>query len=133
MRRINGLALLGRTAARLGGATRVAGANPQRLVQAATISSCSSSNPLWFSQSSVDRFGLSKPSTAAGGSIWFSTTAAQEVHSHVSGDKFAPNDVVLYQYEACPFCNKVRGKNWKLNFEFALHDTLFGCFDYIYR
>ncbi|KAL6212771.1 hypothetical protein ACLB2K_017989 [Fragaria x ananassa] len=108
MRRINGLALLGRTAASLGGATRVAGATPQRLVQAATISSRSSSNPLWFSQSSGDRFGLSKPSTAAGGSIWFSTTAAQEVHSHVSGDKFAPNDVVLYQYEACPFCNKVR-------------------------
>ncbi|XP_004291342.1 PREDICTED: prostaglandin E synthase 2-like [Fragaria vesca subsp. vesca] len=108
MRRINGLAFLGRTAAGLGGATRVAGATPQRLVQAATISSCSNSNPLWFSQSSGDRFGLSKPSTAAGGAIWFSTTAAQEMHSHVSGDKFAPNDVVLYQYEACPFCNKVR-------------------------
>ena len=25
-------------------------------------------------------------------------------------DKFAPKDVVLYQYDACPFCNKVKGK-----------------------
>ncbi|XP_062021620.1 uncharacterized protein LOC133738176 [Rosa rugosa] len=109
MRRVNGIALLGRTAAGIGGATRVSGATPQRLVQAATIGSCSNSNPLWFSrQSSGDRFGLSKPSVAAGGAKCFSTSVAQEVHSHVSADKFAPNDVVLYQYEACPFCNKVR-------------------------
>lgn len=26
-------------------------------------------------------------------------------------DKFAPNDVVLYQYDACPFCNKVKGRS----------------------
>lgn len=24
-------------------------------------------------------------------------------------DKFAPKEVVLYQYDACPFCNKVKG------------------------
>ena len=26
-----------------------------------------------------------------------------------------PNDVVLYQFEACPFCNKVKGKRKKTN------------------
>ncbi|XP_050363229.1 uncharacterized protein LOC126782107 [Argentina anserina] len=109
MRRINGLAFLGRTAAGIGGSTRVGGATPQRLVQAATISSSrSNSTPLWSSQSSGDRFGLSKPSAAAGCAMWFSTSAAQEVHSHVAAERFAPNDVVLYQYEACPYCNKVR-------------------------
>jgi hypothetical protein len=25
-------------------------------------------------------------------------------------DKFAPSEVVLYQYDACPFCNKVKGR-----------------------
>lgn len=25
-------------------------------------------------------------------------------------DRFAPKDVVLYQYETCPFCNKVKGR-----------------------
>lgn len=108
MRRINGIALLVRTTAGIGGATRVGGATQQRLVQAAMISTCSNSNPLWFSQSSGDHFGLSKPSVAAGGGMCFSSLAQEEVHSHVSADKFAPNDVVLYQYEACPFCNKVR-------------------------
>jgi hypothetical protein len=24
-------------------------------------------------------------------------------------DKYAPREVVLYQYDACPFCNKVKG------------------------
>lgn len=26
-------------------------------------------------------------------------------------DRFAPKDVVLYQYDACPFCNKVKGRS----------------------
>ena len=25
-------------------------------------------------------------------------------------DRFAPQEVVLYQYDACPFCNKVKGR-----------------------
>lgn len=118
MRRINGNVLLVRTAAGIGGATRVGGATQQRLVQAAMLSTCSNSNPLWFGQSSGDRFGLSKPSVAVGGRMCFSSLAQEEVHSHFSADKFAPNDVVLYQYEACPFCNKVRGEQWKLKFSF---------------
>lgn len=26
-------------------------------------------------------------------------------------DRFSPKEVVLYQYDACPFCNKVKGKS----------------------
>ncbi|CAA2989554.1 GDSL esterase lipase EXL3-like [Olea europaea subsp. europaea] len=49
---------------------------------------------------------------AFAGTMLFSvaaTTLAEEVHAkeHVQS-KFRPNDVVLYQYEACPFCNKVK-------------------------
>jgi microsomal prostaglandin-E synthase 2 len=45
------------------------------------------------------------------------TSLAQEhAHAHVhaketpKSHKFSPKDMVLYQYEACPFCNKVKGK-----------------------
>lgn len=31
-------------------------------------------------------------------------------------DRFAPNEVVLYQYDACPFCNKLKGAFLQLDF-----------------
>ncbi|KAL0432335.1 UNVERIFIED_CONTAM: Prostaglandin E synthase 2 [Sesamum latifolium] len=37
------------------------------------------------------------------------TTLVEEVHAKEPvQSKFRPKDVVLYQYEACPFCNKVK-------------------------
>ncbi|XP_048433243.1 prostaglandin E synthase 2-like isoform X2 [Pyrus x bretschneideri] len=112
MRRVNGIAFLTRVAISMGGATTTTSATQHRLVHAAMLSTCSNSNPLWFTQRLGDRFGLSKPSSVprcAGGHMCFSAnaaaSAAQEVHPHV---KSLPQDVVLYQYEACPFCNKVR-------------------------
>ncbi|KAH0939113.1 hypothetical protein HID58_006574 [Brassica napus] len=58
--------------------------------------------------------GLPTPSFAGGvaGIVFFSAAAAsslgQEVHAKEMSHKFNPKEVVLYQYEACPFCNKVK-------------------------
>ncbi|KDP36894.1 hypothetical protein JCGZ_08185 [Jatropha curcas] len=104
MRRVNGLATLTRT---------IAGASAQnRVVQAARMSTCSSWN---FSERIADRFGISSPFVARGvaGTMFFSAAAsslAQEVQAKElpPAEKFLPKDVVLYQYEACPFCNKIK-------------------------
>lgn len=59
--------------------------------------------------------GLPTPTFAGGvaGIVFFSAAAAsslgQEVHAKDMSHKFNPKEVVLYQYEACPFCNKVKG------------------------
>ncbi|XP_075656118.1 uncharacterized protein LOC142626205 [Castanea sativa] len=113
MRRVNvnGVAVLvGRA---IGGGATAASANRHRVLQAALYGTYSNGNS--------ERFGLwsrsAPPSVTNGGvagSMFFSTAAtslAQDhahahVHSHTH--KFSPKDVVLYQYEACPFCNKVK-------------------------
>ncbi|XP_019100909.1 PREDICTED: uncharacterized protein LOC109132899 [Camelina sativa] len=57
---------------------------------------------------------ISTPSFAGGfaGIVFFYAAAAssldQEVHANEMAHKFNPKEVVLYQYEACPFCNKVK-------------------------
>ncbi|GFS33190.1 glutathione S-transferase family protein [Actinidia rufa] len=53
------------------------------------------------------------PRTASPRTMFFSAAAsslAEDVHAKEQppSKKFLPNDVVLYQYEACPFCNKVK-------------------------
>ncbi|KAL7614445.1 uncharacterized protein LOC111917453 [Lactuca sativa] len=50
---------------------------------------------------------------AIGGNISYSSiaSAARELHEKDlphSNTNYAPKDVVLYQYQACPFCNKVK-------------------------
>lgn len=47
------------------------------------------------------------------GTMFFSVAAsvADDVHAKETVS-FSPNQVVLYQYEACPFCNKVKGANF---------------------
>ncbi|XP_076955177.1 uncharacterized protein LOC143629917 [Bidens hawaiensis] len=42
-----------------------------------------------------------------GRNLSFSTAAATELPPQ-SDKSYVPNDVVLYQYQACPFCNKVK-------------------------
>lgn len=45
-------------------------------------------------------------------SMAVATSLAQEVHAKEPPPaELVPKEVVLYQYEACPFCNKVKGKN----------------------
>ncbi|KAL4578989.1 hypothetical protein LXL04_015124 [Taraxacum kok-saghyz] len=57
--------------------------------------------------------GFSTLHKATVGNISYSSvaSAAQELHekdlSH-SNTNYSPKDVVLYQYQACPFCNKVK-------------------------
>ncbi|KAJ9165942.1 hypothetical protein P3X46_020753 [Hevea brasiliensis] len=111
MRRVNGLATLTRNIAAASSAA--AGATSRHLlVQAAMMSTWSCTNS---SQRIADRFGISNPSVASGvaGTMFFSVAASsleQEVHEKEPppAKKFLPKDVVLYQYEACPFCNKVK-------------------------
>ncbi|CAI0435583.1 unnamed protein product [Linum tenue] len=115
MRRVHGLATYGRGIA-AGSCTSpatVAAAMPNLLVRSAMLSTTSSgSGPQFLSRRLSDYFGLSGTSVAAGvvGTMFFSVAAssmAQEVHAKEL-PKFLPKEVVLYQYEACPFCNKVK-------------------------
>ncbi|XP_022860210.1 prostaglandin E synthase 2 [Olea europaea var. sylvestris] len=86
--------------------------NQHRLFQSALFSTGSnnySARSQWFPYDKVTPQSTRK---AFAGTMLFSvaaTTLAEEVHAkeHVQS-KFRPNDVVLYQYEACPFCNKVK-------------------------
>ncbi|KAE8696786.1 putative BOI-related E3 ubiquitin-protein ligase 2-like [Hibiscus syriacus] len=114
MRRVNGLATLSRALSCGGG---VGAANEQRLVQAALMSTCSSSssNSHIFSQKFAERLGLSSSSLArsVAGTMLFSAAASSLAQDALAkekppSEKFLPKEVVLYQYEACPFCNKVK-------------------------
>ncbi|MBA0808001.1 hypothetical protein Gohar_023770 [Gossypium harknessii] len=110
MRRVNGLATVGR-------ALTCGGAVEKRLAQAALMSTCSSSslNSHIFSQKLADRLGLSRPSLVrrVAGTMLFSVAASSLAQDALAkekprSEKFLPKEVVLYQYEACPFCNKVK-------------------------
>lgn len=110
MRRVNGLATVGR-------ALTCGGAVEKRLAQAALMSTCSSSssNSHIFSQKLADRLGLSRPSLVrrVAGTMLFSVAASSMAQDALAkekprSEKFLPKEVVLYQYEACPFCNKVK-------------------------
>ncbi|MBA0745730.1 hypothetical protein Gogos_008294, partial [Gossypium gossypioides] len=110
MRRVNGLATVGR-------ALTCGGAVEKRLAQAALMSTCSSSssNSHILSQKLADRLGLSRPSLVrrVAGTMLFSVAASSLAQDALAkekprSEKFLPKEVVLYQYEACPFCNKVK-------------------------
>ncbi|GMH03286.1 hypothetical protein Nepgr_005125 [Nepenthes gracilis] len=91
-----------------------------RLGQPAFGSGLSSTKSPWLTKIFVD--DSSSPSVQSlshsiAGTMFFSVAAsslAQDVHakelptSRLQSHKFCPKDVVLYQYEACPFCNKVK-------------------------
>ncbi|KAF8377802.1 hypothetical protein HHK36_031187 [Tetracentron sinense] len=125
MRRAQGLAsyVLGRALVPAsGGSAAVAGAGAgaatavqHRLLQVTWFSSGSSSGrPRWFSQSVAAYVGRSaRPvSLAVAGAVSFSLTASLLVQDAYAKEppspELVPKDVVLYQYEACPFCNKVK-------------------------
>ncbi|CAL0318976.1 unnamed protein product [Lupinus luteus] len=82
------------------------GATTNRVAPFAT---CSSSNHQ--SQNLVGRFGLSNPFLAQYSSA-AASSLAQDIQakglSRSEDEGFNPKEVVLFQYEACPFCNKVK-------------------------
>ncbi|KAI5655954.1 hypothetical protein M9H77_24747 [Catharanthus roseus] len=80
----------------------------QPLFQAALYTTGASTSPR-----SDHRFSCNKLSAnTVAGTMSFSVAAsslAQEVHAKEPvQQKVRPEDVVLYQYEACPFCNKIK-------------------------
>ncbi|KAL6524844.1 hypothetical protein OROMI_030437 [Orobanche minor] len=108
MRRVSGLAGIRRALKGVIAAPSVAGNNVFRgsLFQADVFSTTAtnslSARSHWFSRNRI----------AVAGTILFSAAASTligEVEAKESVQlKYRPNDVVLYQYEACPFCNKVK-------------------------
>ncbi|KAL6995867.1 prostaglandin-E synthase [Sarracenia purpurea var. burkii] len=73
-------------------------------------------NSRWCSHHEIANVSGHPISSAGGGgygSMFFSISAASlaediQAKELPESKKFLPNDVVLYQYEACPFCNKVK-------------------------
>lgn len=108
MNRVTTLAALRRAAA-----ASASLSHSRSLQQAAPFSSSAYSQ--WFS----GRFGrhfassYSLASNGIAGTMFFSVAAAasslsQEAHAKEPRQSQIFKDVVLYQYEACPFCNKVK-------------------------
>ncbi|KAL6504766.1 hypothetical protein OROHE_023524 [Orobanche hederae] len=120
MRRVNGLAAVCRFVGGVAIAPSAGGNHARhcsRFCQAAlfsTNSNNSSARSHWFSNNRItsDQSARIAAHTVAGTMLFSvaATTLAEEVHAKEPVQlKFRPKDVVLYQYEACPFCNKVKG------------------------
>lgn len=119
MRGVNRVAFLGRairsdSATISGIASGTACRRPPQLTYYGTFSN---PNPQWLSQKLVDHLRFSSPPIArsvAGAVSYSSASATALAHDvHAKGTSRAEGllskDVVLYQFEACPFCNKVKG------------------------
>ncbi|CAN1818965.1 Prostaglandin E synthase 2 [Linum perenne] len=106
MRRVHVLANLARGIAAGGSGSPVAVVMPKLLARSALLSTSAASSPKCRPLKFADHFLLSATSVAAG-VVFFSVAASQEAHAKELL-KSIPKDVVLYQYEACPFCNKVK-------------------------
>ncbi|XP_062027888.1 uncharacterized protein LOC133743850 [Rosa rugosa] len=112
MRRASTLAsfpILSRSIATLhGGATATSPSH--RLLQVALYSSAgagSHGRRPWFESFSGRKLAVGFAGTLA--SVAVATSLAQEVHAKEPPPaELVPKEVVLYQYEACPFCNKVK-------------------------
>ncbi|KAL0323207.1 UNVERIFIED_CONTAM: Prostaglandin E synthase 2 [Sesamum angustifolium] len=120
MRRVNGFAAICRAVEGVAVAPSASGnyAHQQhRLVQAALFGTSSTNNTSprshWFQYNRIAADQSARASArAVAGTMLFSVAAptlVEEVHAKEPvQSKFRPKDVVLYQYEACPFCNKVK-------------------------
>lgn len=111
MRRINGVRVLSRI---VSGDATTATTYRRLLRQSAVHGTSTGSDIRCFSQGAYP-FGLYYPSfvrNVAGNVRCFSVASSslvQDVANDLPRPSFVPKDVVLYQYEACPFCNKVKG------------------------
>lgn len=94
-----------------------AAAVPHRILQASLYSSGSAgssySSRRWFSPLLDSLRANSAASLGLAGGLCAAAVAAslsQEVHAkEPPAPEVIPKEVILYQYEACPFCNKVKG------------------------
>ncbi|XP_022854262.1 prostaglandin E synthase 2-like isoform X2 [Olea europaea var. sylvestris] len=119
MRRAIGIAALYRAAGGVSSMPEVAGNhthnNLPRIFHTAQFSTKSlnfSSRTLSLLSNKLADQSAGALARAIAGTMLFSfaaTTLAEEVHAKEPVlAKFRPAEVVLYQYEACPFCNKVK-------------------------
>ncbi|XP_010692501.2 uncharacterized protein LOC104905612 [Beta vulgaris subsp. vulgaris] len=109
MNRVTSLAALRRAAAATASLSRN---------QAAPLSSSSFTTPYFLPRRLIHHSGSASSAShslspnSIAGTMFFSVAAAaslsQEAHAKESLHSNLFNDVVLYQYEACPFCNKVK-------------------------
>lgn len=116
MRRIAGAAAVLRAVKGVAGASTASGCVAQeqrRLFQAAILST--NGNFVSSVRSRLvafDRISGGFSGEIVAGRMQFSTAASAVVEEagvkESAEQKFLPKEVVLYQYEACPFCNKVR-------------------------
>ncbi|CAL5186667.1 unnamed protein product [Lathyrus oleraceus] len=93
-------------AARLGGATSTA--VPNRFLQTTLYGTTAGSSPSsrrWFSSILAAVVGTS---LGVGGLIAASSASQEVLAKERPPSDAIPSDVILYQYEACPFCNKVK-------------------------
>lgn len=111
MRRVSRIASLTRSAAAVSANNgNVHSGAQHRLVQTASYGTNSFANKVV-----VDHLGGFSRSAANGvaGIVFFSAAAShavQEVYAKEAITNVKFDEVVLYQYEACPFCNKVKGE-----------------------
>ncbi|TMW99389.1 hypothetical protein EJD97_002638 [Solanum chilense] len=80
--------------------------------QFSTSSNKSSTRSNWLFNNLLTDLSARTAAHAVAGTMLFSvaaTTLTEEVHAkEVVPPELRPKDLVLYQYEACPFCNKVK-------------------------
>ncbi|RVW42480.1 Prostaglandin E synthase 2 [Vitis vinifera] len=107
MNKVNKLTVLGRAVGGRASAAGIGLTTQRRLLQPAVLGLNSASKLQRFPHKLAGHFPL--PALAVSGTRLLSGLA-QDVPAEdpVHPKKFLPNDVVLYQYEACPFCNKVK-------------------------
>lgn len=111
MRRVNRIAALCRA---VDGATSMS--VPQHRMSTAaqysTSSNKSSARSNWLFHNLFTDLSARTAAHAVAGTMFFSvaaTTLTEEVHAKEAvPPELRPKDLVLYQYEACPFCNKVK-------------------------
>ncbi|XP_023002430.1 prostaglandin E synthase 2-like [Cucurbita maxima] len=112
MRRINGVRVLSRIVS--GEANTATVTADRRLLHPSAVHRTSIGSDIRCFSQGKNPFGLYCPSfvrNVAGNGRCFSVASSSSVHDVVNDLprlSFAPKDVVLYQYEACPFCNKVK-------------------------
>ncbi|OIT38829.1 PREDICTED: prostaglandin E synthase 2 [Nicotiana attenuata] len=104
MRRISGIAAICR-AADGAAAVSVPQQRTSTVARYSTSSSKSSVRSNWYQPTRTAAHAVT-------GTVFFSvaaTTLTEEVHAKEAvPPELRPKDIVLYQYEACPFCNKVK-------------------------
>ncbi|XP_027148816.1 prostaglandin E synthase 2-like [Coffea eugenioides] len=112
MRRIGGLVALCRAAEGIATSSTAGNVVCNRMLQTALYGTTSaySRRHHWFTNS--NKLVEQPAAHTVAGTMLFSVAASavsEDVHAKEPVQpKLRPNDVVLYQYEACPFCNKVK-------------------------